>query len=129
MKKVIKVYEELDKVFTVKDKISGSVRAVYMAKNEKDMVRTLAFTGYWKIERWIDTEIYETGYIVESDGSITGLNKFKKVDLENVAKELSIQLEREAKPINEKKEDIERALQNNNIDIIKDNKIQSEKEK
>lgn len=129
MKKIIKVYEELDKVFTVKDKVSGSVRAVYMAKNEKDMVRTLAFMGYWKVERWIDTEIYETGYIVESDGSITGLNKFKKVDLEKVARELSIQLESEAKPINEKKEDIEKALQNNNIDIVKNDKVQSKEEK
>ena len=60
---------------------------------------------------------------------MTGIGHFKKIDIDKVAQELSIQLEKEAKRIEAKKEDIEKALQNDSIDIIKSGDVLSETDK
>ena len=93
-------YYTLDKV--TKKPVTGVI-----AENEKDALRQLALCGYFKVNRWIDTELYRINEEICPE-------KCKKEDMEKIAKELAVKLENESTKIegtvNEVKEKIDKKV-------------------
>ena len=84
-------------IYGIKDKVTGKVEAVIMAENDKTVVRQLAFTGYWQINRLEDTEIIEIETIKEEKA------KGRIVKLDKEIEELKLHLENKAETIDKEK--------------------------
>ena len=78
-------YYTLDKV--TKKPVTGLI-----AENEKDALRQLAFCGYFKVNRWTDTELYVINEEISPENST-------KEDILKIAKELEVKLENESEKI------------------------------
>lgn len=110
-------YEE--KIYTMYDTVTKDCVAVMKAKNDKDLVRMMVFCGYFKVNRLEDTEVYDTGVILDNDCKglvLSTENSYKKLNVKELLKELSIEVENKAEEIDkeEMKEKLEKTRKGGN---------------
>jgi len=103
----------MNKIYGIYDAITDKSEAVMIAENDKDFVRKLVLCGFFKLYRLQDVYCYDTGLeLVDGGGVINNMDLPKKVNIEEICKELSIQMENEAEKIDgtptEVKEKIEK---------------------
>ena len=94
------------KIYLVWDKIAEEGLCVTMGKNDKDVLRSMIFSGFFKVNRLEDIEIIDTGAVVEGEKkgiTLKGEDAYKIVNIEKVVEELKLSLENKAEDI-EKKE-------------------------
>lgn len=99
----------MDYIYTIYDNVTGELNAVMKAKNDKDCIRMLVFTGYFKVNRESDTDIYNTGlYAVEAGGVVNDKNIETpyKLDVKKIAEELSVKMENKAEKIEGTKDEV-----------------------
>lgn len=85
------------KCFKIVDKVNGETMAILQAKNEKDCIRNIVFSGFFKVNRLIDTKVIEC----EMPKDI------REINIETVLKDLSISLEDKAEKVAETPKEVE----------------------
>lgn len=85
----MKLNKKEEKCYAVIDKITEDVLCIIKAKNQKDCVRNMVFSGFFKVNRLNDTKVYEC-YMPKYE---------REVNLTETMKELSIEIEDKAKKI------------------------------
>lgn len=115
---------KLNKVYMVKDAVTGEEIMLYMGKNEKEVVRNMVFSGFFNVTRVMDTILIDTGYIIDN-GVITNGEKSTLVDLLKTLKELSIQVENKATKIDLSVTETEKALIKGDLDKLEEHEIES----
>lgn len=88
-----------NKIYICYDSITEKEVCVTMGYNEKDVVRNLVLSGFFKVYRLKDIMMYSTGLTVLDRGGTGYEGEVEKVDVEKVLKELEIEFTNEAKEI------------------------------
>lgn len=115
---------KLNKVYMVKDAVTNEEVMLYMGKNEKEVVRSMVFSGFFNVTRVMDTILIDTGYIIDN-GVITNGEKSTLIDLLKTLKELSIQVENKATKIDLSVTETEKALIKGDIDKLEEHEVES----
>lgn len=90
-----------NKIYIIYDKVTEVESAVIMGTNDNEVVRSLIFSGYFKVNRIRDTEIYNTGLTIKGmEGRVE--NDFDlpyEVNIEEILKELEIEITTKAEEV------------------------------
>lgn len=101
----------MNKIYICYDKITGNENAVFMAENDLDVVRNMVLSGYFKINRLIDTTLYDVGISINKKGMCTKYDGFpKEVEVIKCLEELSIQIEKDMKKIEGNEQEVEKKI-------------------
>lgn len=102
------------RVYIVWDTVKEEEQAVVLAKSDKEVVRELVFSGYFRFNRVKDTEIIDTGCYISGEGKeiIKDNLTYGKIDLEQTLKELSIEMEDKAEKIEGTNEEVIEKIKN-----------------
>ena len=90
-------------------------QAVILGKSDKEIVRELVFSGYFRFNRVKDTEIIDTGCYIAGEGKeiVKDNLTYGKIDLEETLKELSIEMADKGEKIEGTDEEVIEKIKNN----------------
>lgn len=103
----------MKQIYAIKDKVTGEVIAVFMAQNDRDCVRSMAMSGFFKVARVEDTELLYCCTVDELT------KEHDIVNIEEMIESLSMKIENEAEKIEGNAEEVAEKIKEN---VTKKNK-------
>lgn len=103
------------RIYIVWDTVKEEEQAVILGKSDKEIVRELVFSGYFRFNRVKDTEIIDSGCYMTCEGKEIEKDNltYGKIDLEETLKELSIEMEEKGENIEGSNEEVIEKIKKN----------------